>query len=141
MPDIRNCKRCGQIFNYVGKQICPDCLKVDEDDFKRVKEYLYKYPGTSMSKVSEDLEISMQKITRYLREGRLEIVGDEANMVLSCEGCGKSIRSGRFCDACSGGLAKDFQKTAAEINETIASSPTGNKGFEMRFLNKNAKNK
>ncbi|HEY9062169.1 MAG TPA: MerR family transcriptional regulator [Pseudobacteroides sp.] len=141
MPDIRNCKRCGQIYNYAGKPICPDCIKADEDDFKRVKEYLYKYPGTSMAKVSEDLEISVQKITRYLREGRLEISGGEANMILSCESCGKSIRSGRFCDICAGGLTKDLKKTADEISESVSSDTSGKKGFEMRFLNKNEKNK
>jgi flagellar operon protein (TIGR03826 family) len=141
MPDIRNCKRCGQVYNYLGKPICPDCIQSDEDDFKRVKEYLYKNPGTSMSKVSEDLEISVQKITRYLREGRLEITGDEANLILSCESCGKSIRTGRFCNECSGGLARDLQKTADEINEAISSVPSEKKGFELRFLNKSEKNK
>jgi len=141
MADIRNCKNCGHIFNYLGKPICPDCIKADEDDYKRVKEYLYRYPGTSMSKVSEELGVSMQKITRYLREGRLEIVGDEANMILSCECCGKSIKTGRFCDLCVGGLTKDLEKTAAEISENISSPSSGNRMYELKYLNKTIKNK
>ena len=137
MADIRNCKNCGRIFNYMGKPICPDCIKEDDEDFKKVRDYLYKYPGTSMSKVSEELEVSMQKIKRYLREGRLEIVGDDPNMILSCEVCGRSIKSGRFCDMCVGGLTRDLEKTAAEISEDLSSTSSGNRKYELKFLKKN----
>jgi len=141
MADIRNCKNCGRIFNYLGKPICPDCVKADEDDFKRVKEYLYKYPGTSMTKVVEELGVTMQQIKRYLREGRLEIVGDDPNIILSCELCGKSIKTGRFCDLCVGGLTRDLEKTAAEISESISSTSSGNRKYELKYLNKTIKKK
>ena len=141
MADIRNCKNCGRIFNYLGKPICPDCVKADEDDFKRVKEYLYKYPGTSMTKVAEELGVTMQQIKRYLREGRLEIVGDDPNIILSCEHCGKSIKTGRFCDLCVGGLTSDLEKTAAEISESISSTSSGNRKYELKYLNKTIKKK
>jgi len=49
MPDIRNCKRCGRLFNYIGgRPICQDCKKQDEEEFKRVKEYLYEHPKASI---------------------------------------------------------------------------------------------
>ena len=136
MADIRNCKNCGRIFNYMGKPICPDCIKEDDEDFKKVRDYLYKYPGTSMSKVSEELEVSMQKIKRYLREGRLEIVGDDPNMILSCEVCGRSIKSGRFCDMCVGGLTRDLEKTAAEISEDLSSTSSEIENNELKYLEK-----
>ncbi|MDP4179505.1 MAG: MerR family transcriptional regulator [Bacillota bacterium] len=139
MPDVRNCRRCGKVYNYIGNPLCPTCIQADDEDFKRVKEYLYKYPGAAMSKVSEDLEISVDKITRYLREGRLEIVGEEANIVLSCENCGKSIKTGRFCDICQSSLTTSLKKTATDISETLAGSSNSKKEYEMRFLNKNEK--
>ena len=28
MPDVRNCRKCGKIFNYIGgAPICPACRK------------------------------------------------------------------------------------------------------------------
>jgi len=63
MPDIRNCKRCGRLFNYIGgRPICQDCKKQDEEEFKRVKEYLYEHPKASIIEVSNALDISVQKI-------------------------------------------------------------------------------
>jgi len=140
MPDLRNCRRCGKMFNYIGVPICPTCVESDEADFKRVKEYLYQNPGASMSEVSSVLEISIEKITRYLRDGRLEIVGGSGNMILHCESCGKSINSGRFCDMCSNDLSKGFKSTADQLSKSANNSNDETKRTaEMRFLNKNEK--
>ena len=39
--DIRNCRKCGRIFNYVmGPTICPDCQKKQEEKFQEVKKYI-----------------------------------------------------------------------------------------------------
>lgn len=128
------------MFNYIGVPICPTCVESDEEDFKRVKEYLYNNPGSSMSEVSSVLEISVEKITRYLREGRLEIVGGSGNMILHCESCGKSINSGRFCDMCSNDLSKGFKSSADQLSKSANNSNNETKRTaEMRFLNKNEK--
>jgi flagellar operon protein (TIGR03826 family) len=138
MPDVRNCRKCGRLFNYIGgAPICQDCKKQDEEDFARVKEYLYKNPGASMSMVSEDLEMSVEKIKRFLKEGRLEITGDDGNMILECENCGKSIRSGRFCDECERNLAMGFKSAASQIkSELDIEMDSAKKGIGMRYLNK-----
>ena len=31
--DVRNCKNCGKLFQYVGKPLCPACNKKLEDKF------------------------------------------------------------------------------------------------------------
>ena len=37
-----NCMKCGTMFTYnMGAQLCPICKKQDEEDFKKVKAYLY----------------------------------------------------------------------------------------------------
>ncbi|HEX3027936.1 MAG TPA: MerR family transcriptional regulator [Clostridia bacterium] len=142
MPDIRNCRRCGKIFNYIGgAPICPVCKDQDEEDFKRVKEFLYKYPGASMTEVSTALDISVEQITKYLKDGRLEIINDEGNLILECESCGKAIKTGRFCNECANGLANDFKSTASRIAGTIKPSApeTDRKAIGMRYLNKDEK--
>ncbi|HHV95880.1 MAG TPA: MerR family transcriptional regulator, partial [Clostridiaceae bacterium] len=76
MPDVRNCKRCGRIFNYIGGvQLCPHCREEDEEDFKRIKRYLFENPKATVSEVASELNISIEKIKKFLREERLEIVG------------------------------------------------------------------
>jgi flagellar operon protein (TIGR03826 family) len=138
MPDVRNCKKCGKVYNYIGgPPICNACSEQDEKDFKKVKEYLYDNPGASMSQVSEALDVSVEKITRYLREGRLEITENSDNMFLECEGCGKAIRTGRFCNECTRELEKDLTITAKQMNEMTNKNTV--KKIEMRFLNKNEK--
>lgn len=135
MPDVKNCKRCGKIFNYLGGEpICPVCRQQDEEDFKRVKEYLYENPGATMSQISIDLDISVEKIRRYLREGRLEIVGNEGNLVLECEKCGKAIKSGRYCDVCERELTSNLKSVANKMNQSLAQS-TDSSG-RMRYLYK-----
>lgn len=141
MPDVRNCRRCGKIYNYIGgAPICPVCKEADEADFRRVKEYLYKNPGATMSEVSTVLEISVERIKGYLKEGRLEIVSNEGNMVLECESCGKAIRTGRFCDECSKGLARDLHSTASQLSASVSQSESAKKAIGMRYLNKDIKN-
>lgn len=105
--NVRNCTRCGRIYNYDGFKICPTCRRGDEEDFQKVKDYLYENPGANIQEVHEATEIESSKIIDFLREGRLEI-GDGSNLILECEKCGTSIRTGRFCDRCASGLQKEL---------------------------------
>lgn len=142
MPDIRNCRKCGRIYNYIGgAPICPVCREEDEKDYKRVKEYLYDNPKATMSQVSMDLDVSVEQVKRYLREGRLEIVGDEGNLFLECESCGKAIRSGRFCAECERSLSRELSSTANEIGYKLSQNPSFQHSSGIRFLSKEEKDK
>lgn len=138
MPDVRNCRKCGKLYNYIGgAPICPRCKELEEDDFKRVKQYLYENPGASLTEVSTELEISVELIKRFLKDGRLEITSEDGNMVLECENCGKSIKSGRFCQDCERDLASGFRSAANQIKSELNSqSSTDAKSFSMRYMNK-----
>ncbi|ODM27318.1 MerR family transcriptional regulator [Clostridium sp. Bc-iso-3] len=137
MPDVRNCRRCGRLFNYIGgRPICHDCKRQDDEEFKKVKEYLYEHPKASIIEVSNALEISVPKIKGYLREGRLEIVGGDGNVVLECERCGKSINTGRFCNECSRELTDGLKSTTEEMNKSIPDDTGKKKSVGMKYLNK-----
>lgn len=138
MPDVRNCRKCGRIYNYIaGAPICPACKQLEEDDFQAVKRYLYENPGATLTQVSTDLEMSVEKIKRFLKEGRLEITDDEGNMVLECETCGRSIKTGRLCAECERSLASGFKSAASQIKSEIDSQAASNpKSLGIRYLNK-----
>lgn len=110
MAEIRNCPRCGRIFSYMGRPICNSCIETEENEFKVVKEYVYDNPGATISEVSQETEVTVEKIMRFLREERLEIMSENSNLILECERCGRSIKSGRFCENCKEQMNKDFRR-------------------------------
>lgn len=139
MPDVRNCRKCGRIYNYIGgAPICPQCRESEEEDFKRVKNYLYENPGASITQVSTELEISIELIRRFLKDGRLEITNDDGNMILECENCGKSIKSGRYCPECERNLTAGLRSAANQMKTELDSQSTAAdaRSFGMRYLNK-----
>lgn len=121
---ILNCKECGKLFQYDGiSKLCFQCRKKDDEDFRRVKDYLYEFPKETITVVSQETEVPEDKILRYLREGKLEISGDNPGLLLECESCGAGIRSGRFCDKCANtldrGLRDGLEDRAAQRNKTL----------------------
>ncbi|ACL74479.1 MerR family transcriptional regulator [Ruminiclostridium cellulolyticum] len=135
MPDLRNCRRCGRMYNFIGgAPICQDCKNADEEVFKKVKDYLYDNPGATLSQVAMELDVSVEKIKMFLKEGRLEIT-DESNIILECERCGKSIKTGRFCRECQNEVSVDLEKTTKTIHLDNSDQNRSN-GIGMRYLNK-----
>lgn len=143
MAEVRNCRKCGKIFTYMaGMPICNACKQLDEDDFKKVKEYLYENTGASITEISLNLNVSVEKIKRFLRDGRLEISGSDSNMFLECEACGKAIKSGRFCAECERSLARDLTSAAGQLNRNAkpqvqtTRTTQASKDGSMRYLHK-----
>lgn len=114
--ELKNCEKCGRIFGSENDQrLCNKCLLVNiEDDFKLVRNYLYDHPGADVSEVSEATGVSKQVILKLLKEERIEVV-DSENLLLKCEDCGKSIKSGRKCEACKNEIAKQLFRTANDM--------------------------
>ena len=76
-------------------------------------------------------------IKRFLREGRLEIANDEGNLVLECENCGRSIKTGRICPDCERNLASGFKSAASQMKLDLDSRSTSErKSLGLRYLNK-----
>ncbi|NTV89042.1 MAG: MerR family transcriptional regulator [Clostridiales bacterium] len=142
MAEVRNCKRCGKIFTYGGgTPICQTCKQQDEDDFKRVKDYLWDNPKATLSEVSGALDITAEKIKRFLKDGRLEIISEDGNMFLECEKCGKAIKSGRFCEDCERNTNASIKNLASELNSAVSAEQArkeeeARKAIGMRYLNK-----
>jgi len=137
LNNVIRCKRCRRIFSYLGygPKFCPDCVKKDEEDFQKVKEYLRDNPGMTLTRTSEDCDVKIEVIREWLREERLEYSSAE-DIGLTCESCGKPITSGRFCNECKTTRAK----AANELSYSFAPQKTSVKkqektGDKMRFLN------
>mgnify|MGYP001028221087 CR=1 FL=1 len=133
--NVRNCRSCGRIFNYVaGMAICPACREKMEQKFQEVKDYIREHKGAGINEVSEACDVEANQIRQWLREERLEIAPDSAIM-LACESCGAPIRSGRFCEKCTGNMTRNF-KDVIKSNQPEKPKYTKDdaEGPKMRFL-------
>ncbi len=117
--DVRNCKRCGKIYNYMGSAVCNNCLQQEQEDFDKIREYLFKNPNSSTAEVSEATGIELKVISRFLKEGRLEAdyIRMSDDSALTCEKCGKPVNSGRFCEKCVREMQTDFSKAAKPVSQ------------------------
>ena len=64
-----------------------------------MRNYVRENRGVDIHLASEATDVSVKKIIRYLREGRLEVTEGMQDF-LKCEKCGVPIRTGRFCKTC-----------------------------------------
>ena len=61
--NVRNCRSCGNIFNYVvGQVICPACREKMEQKFQEVKEYIRSHKGVGINEVAEACDVDVAQI-------------------------------------------------------------------------------
>lgn len=132
--DVRNCKNCGNLFQYVGKPICPACAKKLEDKFFEVRNYIYENPTANMGTVAEEMDVPIQQIKKWVREERLAFSKD-SGITISCEKCGKPILTGRFCKECKNNMRNDlFNVYGTENRAKSQKQDTADSNGRMRFL-------
>lgn len=133
--NVRNCRKCGRLFNYIaGYQMCPACKEALENKFQEVKEYVREHRGASINEVAETCDVEASMIRQWLREERLELAED-SGIMLSCDGCGAMIRSGKFCMKCKNNLANGFNSVLSgrePVEEPLIKQRS--KDARMRFL-------
>ena len=131
--ELRTCKGCGRLFNYIGRTtpVCPQCMKGVEEKFETCKKYIKDNPGANVQKVSEATGVSDRMIKQWVREERLSFA--EGSLVgLECEACGANILTGRFCVKCKQQLVNGFN---AGIKKEAPKAPAQQKSSaKMRFL-------
>ncbi len=134
--DVKNCRRCRRLFNYIGGQpICPQCREELEKKFQEVKKYIFDNRGATLRDVVDNCDIEEGQIRQWVREERLEF-SSGVDIGVQCEKCGASIVSGRFCEKCKASMINDLtaagRRPEAEAAPTPKQQDTRNK---MRFLN------
>ncbi len=132
--EVRNCKGCGRLFNYIGGMpLCEACRKELEDKFQQVKDYIYEHKGADINEVAEKNDVSVQQLRQWVREERLEF-SESSQVGLACERCGAMLRSGRFCKACKDKLANNLGNMYRSEEPKVAIKKETNTNARMRFL-------
>ncbi|KNZ70093.1 flagellar protein [Thermincola ferriacetica] len=110
MGELRNCPKCGKVFVMVNRNLCPDCVREEEEKFEQVRSYLKKYPGATVEQIAEKFDVEENVILRWLREGRIQDAHLEFK--LTCQRCGAPIRIGTLCSRCAQELTSEMMDKA-----------------------------
>ena len=120
--NVKNCKKCGNIFMFDGFDICQKCRRIREEEFQLVKNYLREHPKATIIEVEAETKVSVDSIEQFLREGRLEISKDSP-IFLKCLRCGENnISSGKYCNKCLLELKEELNSVAGNIYEDISTA-------------------
>lgn len=140
--DIRPCKRCKNLFQYItGRPICPQCMKKEEEMFGKVKDFLRANPGAEMQVVSMETEVPVHIIESFIRAGRLEI-SEHSPLGIPCERCGVMIRTGKYCKVCSKMLEGQLSQMANELKVKVQPKKKEEETrARMRFFNEETRTK
>lgn len=123
--NVRNCRGCGRIFNYVsGPFLCLRCREEMEGKFQEVKEFIRQNPGVGINEVSVACEVSTSQIQQWLREERLEVT-ENSPIFLTCEGCGANIRCGKYCEKCKNTMTSGFKQVLNEYKPQPQNTGSG----------------
>lgn len=137
--EVRNCKGCGRLFNYIGgfnRNLCPACIDLLEEKFMEVRDYVESNPKCTINDICENMDVSPRQVEKWIREDRL-FFSDDSPIGIACEKCGTMIRSGRFCPECAKSIEtqmNDLYKVVNPQNNTFDSPSSSNN--KMRFLDK-----
>lgn len=131
--NLTNCRKCGRVFHRVNRPICPDCEKALEDKYQEVKQYLREHDNATIVEVSEEMDVSVEQIKKWVREERLYFREASASGI-ECLKCGKPIIKGKYCQKCADKIANQLE---ASIHKEKEPEPeTKRDGNKMRFLDK-----
>ena len=132
--EVRNCRGCGRLFNYMhGQQLCPACLAELEDKFQKVKEFLREYPKAPLNEIADQNDVSVKQIKQWVREERLTFT-EESQITLECEVCGGKVLTGRFCDKCRTNLQNELNGAIKRPSGSVAPKKNVSTKDRMRFL-------
>ncbi len=132
--EVKNCRDCGKLFNYLGgPRVCLDCKKLIEDKFDEVKKFIFDNPRATIPEISKEMEVSIPQINQWIREERL-LFAEDSMVMIDCESCGAAIRTGRFCEKCKNGMANDLGNMYKEKKQETRKVEKDRE--RMRFLDK-----
>ncbi len=120
MSNIRNCARCGKMFNYIaGDPLCDVCKKELEEKFQQVKSYIQENPGSGLRQISEACDVTTKQLKKWILEERLMFTEDSP-IQITCENCGTRIVTGRLCAKCKATVTNALNDTVKQRQQALA---------------------
>ncbi len=113
---LKNCRVCGKVFVDTVRDICPVCLDEEEQDYKKVYEYLKTASDAGIDEIHEATGVEKQEIFKFVRQGRFSMMLKGGfSLYVECKSCGKPIQEGQYCVECSNRLITDIRKESGPV--------------------------
>ncbi|KHE68131.1 TIGR03826 family flagellar region protein [Halobacillus sp. BBL2006] len=111
MGTVANCSRCNAIFMKGTAKVCPNCRKIEEDQFHTVYTFMRKKQNrtATVTEIVEKTGVPEKQIRGFVKQKRLH-PAQFPNLSYSCEKCGTEIRDGRICESCRKELEAGLEK-------------------------------
>ncbi len=123
---IVNCIRCGNVFTTErDTNICPDCIMKENEDLKKIKDYLRDFPLANAMEVSERTGVSIVQIFKFVKMGSLVLTAPTE--AFKCRLCGKDVKKGTLCQDCIDKVM-ELKETAKKMEKERLK-----KEFEKKF--------
>lgn len=123
---LANCTVCGRLYLKDHTDTCLDCYKEIEEEYKLVANFLKAERNrfASIEEVSEFTEVSVKRITEFIRDGRI-YAEDFPNLGYPCAHCDKMIQRQMLCASCFNDFTSEVNKTlkAEKFMEEMAKKP------------------
>ena len=98
------------------------------------KNYIRENPNSNINIVSKECKVSIPQIKKWIREERLSF-SKESGIGITCDNCGKMIRTGRFCSECKTKMITQLDN-AYEKPKPVIQKKKEKEKERMRFLDK-----
>jgi hypothetical protein len=114
---LSNCIRCGKMFHKSSAgRVCSDCIVAEEEAFTSVRDFLETHPGCDLKEIEAGTDVDGSVVMRFLREGRLAVLGPLADGVKGeCKRCGLEISYGKFCKDCIENMGTELKDHARDL--------------------------
>jgi hypothetical protein len=114
-PRVVNCPRCGRLSSVLVRGQCGHCLREEHEQLRTVQGLLAERGPLSAEEISRETGVPVERVLRWLREGRLVTSGD----VVRCRRCGRPVRLGVLCSVCRVELAVAIR----QVEEALRAQP------------------
>ncbi len=70
------CTVCQRFFEkqHISQVKCTECNEKDDADYRKVRDYLEKHEGATVSDVMKDTGVALKTLDRFLTERRVYII-------------------------------------------------------------------
>ncbi|MGX8796358.1 hypothetical protein ACR6HW_09780 [Fusibacter sp. JL298sf-3] len=118
---LRNCKKCNRLFSAKeGEFLCSRCNDEVDDEFTKVREYIYDNPTSGVKDVSASTGVHVDVILKWIKEGRILL--SERTPITFCERCGEPSDGARYCKKCVHELSVGLKSGIQEKSTTDRSA-------------------
>ena len=126
-PKLKNCVICGKIFASMwGNTTCNDCRKEIAEKEQAVTEYIIDHKDATLQEVADECGVTVKFIRKMIDAGKITIQNE--NMSYPCNGCGKPIMVGQYCEECLMKIQIQIDKAKSEMKQQHLAELAANKG-------------